>query len=59
MKKSFLTKFWYGRHKVLEAMVKSGQKKVDSKIWQGALKVAKEVEIKYGKKQLASCDDFE
>lgn len=55
----FFDKVWYGRHKVLEAMVRSGQKKVDSKIWQGALKAAKKVEIKYGKKQLGSCDDFE
>lgn len=55
----FSDKVWYGRHKVLEAMVKSGRKKVDSKIWQGALKAAKKLEIKYGKKHLDFCDDFE
>jgi hypothetical protein len=55
----FFDKVWYGRHKMLEAMVKSGQKRVDYKIWQGALEAAKKIEIKYGKKQLGSCDDFE
>ena len=55
----FFDKVWHGRHKVLETMVRLGQKKIDSKIWQGALKSAKKIEIKYGKKQLGSCDDFE
>ncbi|MDO8637176.1 MAG: hypothetical protein Q7R34_13260 [Dehalococcoidia bacterium] len=55
----FFDKVWYGRHKSLELMVESGRKEVDPKIWQGALKAAKKVESKYGKKQLGPRDDFE
>lgn len=55
----FFDKVWYGRHKFLESMVESGRKKVNSEIWQGALKAAQKIEGKYGKEQLGSWDDFE
>ena len=55
----FFSKVWYGRHKLLETMVESGRKKIDPKIWQGALKAARKVEEKYGKEQLGSWNDFE
>ncbi|MBA7481465.1 hypothetical protein ES707_16937 [subsurface metagenome] len=55
----FFSKVWYGRHKLIETMVESGRKKVDPKIWQGALKAARKAERKYGKEQLGPWDDFE
>jgi hypothetical protein len=55
----FLDKIWYTRHKMLEDKVNSGTIKVDHKIWQGALKSAKNVEEKYGIKQLGPWDDFD
>ena len=55
----FLDKIWYNRHKMLEDKVNKGKIKVDSKIWQGALKSAKRVEEKYGIRELGSWDDFE
>ena len=53
------SKVWYGRHKLLEEAVKSGRRTEDPKIWKGALKSAKEIEEKYGIKQLGPWDDFE
>ena len=55
----FFDKIWYGRHKLLENMVKSGKQKVDPEIWQGAIKSAKQIEKKYGKKELQLVGDFD
>ena len=55
----FYSKVWYGRHKLLEKTVESGQRSVDPDIWKGALKSAKKVEAKYGKEYLGHWDDFE
>jgi hypothetical protein len=55
----FFTKVWYGRHKLLEEMVKSGQTQVYSKTWEKALEAARKIEKRYGKKQLAEWSDFE
>ncbi len=66
-------KIWYNRHMYRVHLIKNGQIKIVSKknykgaykknviredIWKGALKSAKEVEKKYGKKNL-TWDDFE
>lgn len=50
---------WYNRHKLLEKSVKAGRTTVDSKIWQQALKKAKEVEIKYDEEKLIPRDDVD
>jgi len=54
----YFSKVWYGRHKLLEESVESGQRSVDPKIWKGALKSAKKVEATYGKERLGPWDDF-
>ncbi len=55
----FYSKVWYGRHKLLEETVESGQRSVDPNIWKGALKSAKKLEAKYGKEHLGHWGDFE
>jgi hypothetical protein len=70
-----LDKVWYNRHKVFEAEVLSGQRKIVEKetfpvkdhrsrpvqrdVWEGARKAAKRVEQKYGKKNLGPWSNFE
>ena len=55
----FFSKVWYGRHKLLETMVKTGRRKVDHKIWLEARNAASMIEEKYGREQLEPLDDFE
>lgn len=54
----FQEKIWYDRHQLLKEMVKNGHV-IESDIWQGALKSARRVEKKYGKKNLGPYEDFE
>lgn len=54
-----LDKVWYDRHQVLKKRIKAGKETVDKKIWEGALKSAKKVEAKYGKKKLGPYTSFE
>jgi hypothetical protein len=55
----FSDKIWYGRHQVLQQRVKLGKIKVDPEIWKGALKAAKKMEKKQGKKNLGPYTDFD
>ncbi len=55
----FLDKIWYNRHLVLREAVEAGREKVDPEIWKGALKPAKNVERKYGRKKLGPYSDFD
>lgn len=55
----YFSKVWYNRHQLLKEAVESGQRNVVPNIWKGALKSAKRVEAKYGKKNLGPWDDFE
>lgn len=57
--KEFYHKIWYGRYKLLEKTVESGQRSVDPKIWKGALKSTHKIEAKYGKEYLGHWGDFE
>lgn len=54
----FYDRVWYGRHEVLEKMVKDG-KMINDDIWKGALKAAQEMIKKYSRKELEHCNDFE
>jgi len=70
-----LDKVWYGRHSCIADAVESGKTKVVGKkeylagkynpnlirrdIWEGARKVARHVEKKYGAENLGPWDDFE
>lgn len=51
-------KVWYDRHQGLKNRVEEGEY-VDPKIWEGALKAAKEIEEKYGIENLGPWTDFE
>jgi len=55
----FFDKVWYDRHQSLRTRVNAGKDKVHPEIWKGALKSAKRVEAKYGKKNLGPHSDFE
>lgn len=55
----FLEKVWYDRHQLLRQRVISGKVKVHPEIWKGALKVAKRVENKHGKKNLGPYTNFD
>lgn len=54
-----LDKVWYNRHQLLKELVKEGKTKIDKEIWKGALKAGKDMEVKYGKKNLKPMSDFE
>lgn len=54
-----LDKVWYNRHKFLRAKIEAGEDTVDSEIWKGALKSARKVERRYGKRALGPWDDFD
>ena len=58
IEEQFTDMIWYDRHQLLNQMVKKGHP-VNPDIWKGALKSAKMVEKKYGKKNLGPHDDFE
>ena len=55
----FSDKVWYDRHQMLLHQVNAGKTKVDPEIWKGALKSAKKVEKKRGKKNLGPYRDFD
>lgn len=55
----FFDKVWYDRHQGLKYNIDNGLEKVDPDIWKGALKAAKRVERKYGKRNLGPWSDFE
>jgi len=48
----FFDKTWYDRHQMLCHLEKIGKTKTDPEIWKGALKAAKKMEKKWGKKIL-------
>lgn len=54
-----LDKIWYDRHQVRKQKIEAGIETVNKEIWEGALKSAKKVERKYGKKNLGPWDKFE
>ncbi|OGT72989.1 MAG: hypothetical protein A2W76_02805 [Gammaproteobacteria bacterium RIFCSPLOWO2_12_47_11] len=54
-----LDKVWYNRHKCLREKIEAGEETVDPEIWKGALRSAKKVERKYGKRELGPWDDFD
>jgi len=70
----YMSKMWYGRHKLREEMIADGRIKLVEKhsrdrpipddeiqreIWAGALKSAQKVEKRYGLENLGPWDDFE
>lgn len=74
MENELMEKIWYDRHQMRAHSIATGKTKLieridyDSKtshntivkdIWTGALKAAKQVEKRYGKKNLGPYDDFE
>jgi PIN domain len=54
-----LMKRWYDRHQMRANAIRSGEMKLDKEIWKGAVKAAKEVERRFGKKNLGPYSDFE
>ncbi len=52
-------KVWYNRHKFFQAEIEAGENTVDPEIWKGALKAARKVERRYGKRALGPWDDFD
>jgi len=56
---ALLDKIWYNRHLCLREKIASGQTKVDSDVWKGALKAAQVVEKRYPKSELGPWDDFD
>lgn len=52
-------KVWYNRHQFLREKIEAGEDKVDPEIWKGALKAARKVERRYGKRALGPWDDFD
>jgi hypothetical protein len=54
-----LDKIWYNRHLYLRAQIESGEETVNSEVWSAALKAAKLVEEKYGKRNLEPWSDFD
>jgi len=52
-------KRWYDRHAMTKANIESGRTKIDPGIWRRALRAGKEVEKRYGKKNLGPYSDFE
>jgi hypothetical protein len=54
-----LDKVWYNRHLVLREKLEAGEESVDPEVWRGALKAARKVERRYGKRALGPWDDFE
>ena len=55
----FLDRVWHDRHQLFRARVNAGKSGAQLEIWKGALKSAKRVEEKYGKKNLGPYSDFE
>ena len=55
----FFDKVWYDRHQMLRHLERIGKTKTDPEIWKGALKAAKKVEKKWGKKNLGPYTDFD
>lgn len=55
----FFDKIWYGRHQVLKYRIEEKKEKVDKEIWKRALEAAKNIEKKYGKKNLGPYEDFD
>lgn len=55
----FFNKVWYDRHQMLRHLERIGKTKTDPEIWKGALKAAKKVEKKWGKKNLGPYTDFD
>lgn len=55
----FFDKAWYDRHQLLLQRVNAGKTKVHPEIWKSALKAAKRVEKKRGKKNLGPYTDFD
>lgn len=51
-------KIWYNRHQWLKQRVANGEE-ISPKIWEDALKAAKNIEKKYWKENLWNMDDFE
>jgi hypothetical protein len=52
-------KVWYNRHLNWRYRVQEGQETVSPELWKLALKGARRVERKYGKRNLGPWDDFE
>jgi hypothetical protein len=52
-------KIWYNRHLYFRAQIEVGEETVDPGVWSTALKGAKRIEKKYGKRNLGPWDDFE
>jgi len=55
----YFDKVWYNRHQILRWKVNAGKEKIDPEIWRGALKAAKRIENKLGRKNLGPYDDFD
>lgn len=55
----FFDKVWYDRHQMLRHLEKVGKTKTEPEIWKGALKAAKKVETKWGKRNLGPYTDFD
>jgi hypothetical protein len=55
----FTDRIWYNRHQLLKFRITNKLVSVAPHIWQGALKSAKEVEKKYGRKNLGPYSDFD
>lgn len=51
-------KIWYNRHQGLKQRVLNGEE-ISPKIWEDALKNAKNIEKKYGEENLWNMTDFE
>ncbi len=55
----FLDRIWYNRHQILKWRIETKKEQVHPEIWKGALKSARAMERKYGKKNLGPYTDFE
>lgn len=55
----YFDKVWYDRHKMHREGVRTGRTKIDAAIWSGALRAARNVERRRGKRNLGPYDDFE
>ncbi len=55
----FLDRVWYDRHQMLCHLERIGKTKTNHEIWKGALKAAKRVEKKWGKKNLGPYANFD
>lgn len=55
----FFDRIWYGRHQVLKYLIEEKKEKVDKETWKRAQEAAKNIEKKYGKKNLGPYEDFD